>query len=230
MPPEPAIKRAYTFLDGQNLFFAVKEALRCEYPNYDPIKLSEEICRMKNRQLSGIYFYTGLPSAKDDPFWNRFWSKKLAVLRTRGVKTYGRELRYHKTKITLSDGTVTYAVSPKEKGIDVRLALDAVRLARENQLDVAVIFSQDQDFTEVVKEIKRISIQQSRWIRVACAFPISRSSPNTRDIDGTEWISIDKILYDSCIDTNDYRPKKAGRNACGNDFFGGLIDGKRREG
>ena len=27
-------------------------------------------------------------------------------------------------------------------------------------------------------------------------------------IDGTDWIRIDRALYDSCIDPRDYRPKK----------------------
>jgi hypothetical protein len=33
----------------------------------------------------------------------------------------------------------------REKGIDVRIAIDVLKMARNNQYDVAVVFSQDQD-------------------------------------------------------------------------------------
>lgn len=35
MPPEPIVKRAVTFIDGQNLFHAAREAFGYIYPNYD---------------------------------------------------------------------------------------------------------------------------------------------------------------------------------------------------
>jgi len=40
MITEPAIKRAVTFADGQNLFYAVREAFGYTYPNYDVLALS----------------------------------------------------------------------------------------------------------------------------------------------------------------------------------------------
>jgi hypothetical protein len=33
MPPEPTVKRAVAFIDGQNLFHAVREAFGYTYPN-----------------------------------------------------------------------------------------------------------------------------------------------------------------------------------------------------
>jgi hypothetical protein len=32
---EPPVKRAFVFIDGQNLFHAAKEAFGYSYPNYD---------------------------------------------------------------------------------------------------------------------------------------------------------------------------------------------------
>jgi hypothetical protein len=84
-------------------------------------------------------------------------------------------------------------------------------MAREEHYDVALIFSQDQDLSEVADEVKEISIQQRRWIKVACAFPVSPAYSNTRGINRTDWIPIDRALYDSCLDLNDYRPKSKDR-------------------
>ena len=35
MPSEPPLKRAFVFVDGQNLFHAAKEAFGYSFPNYD---------------------------------------------------------------------------------------------------------------------------------------------------------------------------------------------------
>ncbi len=78
-------------------------------------------------------------------------------------------------------------------------------MARASLYDVALIFSQDQDLTEAVDEIKSISMAQNRWIKAASAFPVGANSRNKRGINGTDWITIDKRLYESCIDRRDYR-------------------------
>jgi hypothetical protein len=77
--------------------------------------------------------------------------------------------------------------------------------------DVALIFSQDQDLSEVADEVRSISIAQDRWIKLACAFPVSPTCVNVRGINKTDWIEIDRALYDACLDPNDYRLKKPGR-------------------
>jgi len=58
-------------------------------------------------------------------------------------------------------------------------------------------------------EARAISIQQNRWIKLACAFPISPTYPNTRGVNKTEWVRIDRAVYDACLDPNDYRHKGA---------------------
>ena len=94
-----------------------------------------------------------------------------------------------------------------EKGIDVRIALDVVRQAIDGSYDVALLFSQDQDLSEVVDEVKLVARQTNRWIRVACAYPESPASGTQRGVNGADWIRIDRTLYDSCLDPGDYRPK-----------------------
>lgn len=123
----------------------------------------------------------------------------------RRIRTFSRSLRYRNQTVTLPDGRVTTILTGQEKGIDIRIALDVVRLAREGHYDVALIFSQDQDLSEVADEVKAISIQQQRWIRIACAFPISPTYQNKRGINGTEWIKFERAMYDTCLDPTDYR-------------------------
>lgn len=206
---EPAIKRTVAFVDGQNLFHSAKDAFGYVYPNYDVSALSETICKTKGWNLSQVKFYTGIPDIADNPKWNQFWADKLAQMGRRHISIFSRPLRYHNKTIRLADGKASTVMVGQEKGIDVRIALDIVRLAYQRRLDVALVFSQDQDLSEVADELKQIANQQVRWIKVACAFPVSPTSKNTRGINKTDWIKIDRALYDSCIDPRDYRPKTA---------------------
>ncbi len=205
MPIEPKTKRAIAFVDGQNLFNAAKRAFGYRFPNYDIPALAKSVCRRSGWALEGIYFYTGIPSEQVDPSRHRFWVNKLAVMGTRGITSFARELSYHNQIATTPDGTKTTALVGREKGVDVRLALDVVRLGREKAYDVAVIFSQDQDMIEVAKEVRAISISQQRWIKVASAFPVSPTYNNKRGIDKTDWVRIDRHEYDRCTDPNNYR-------------------------
>lgn len=205
---EPQEKKVIAFVDGQNLFYAVKEAFGYSYPNYDPLALAKAICEQNKWKLKTVHFYTGVPDLRDKPFWHEFWNKKLAVMGTRGIQIYRRSLRYRNQTIALQSGKSTTTLVGQEKGIDIRIALDMVRMAHRKAFDVAVLLSQDQDLTEAVDEVKLIAQEQGRWIKVTSAFPTSPTYRNRRGIDKTDWISIDRALYDACLDPNDYRPKK----------------------
>ena len=206
MPLEPTMKRAIAFIDGQNLFHAAKVAFGYSYPNYDPLALSRAVCGNMGWDLVSVGFYAGFPAESESRFWHHFWTKKLACMGSRGVVVQGMPLRYVPKTFRFPDGTTRTELVGREKGIDIRIALDIVRGARARKYDVAIVFSQDQDLAEVAKEIRFIARDQDRWIKIASAYPCSPHSSNQRGIRGTDWIKIDKSTYDVCIDENDYRP------------------------
>ena len=204
---EPKTKRTIAFFDGQNLFLQAKEAFGFSYPNYDPKKLAEKICVDCGWNLAEIRFYTGVPDRSDKPFWNHFWSAKLLAMSRAGLVTFSRPMRYRNKEVELPDGSTHTFLTGDEKGIDVRIALDIISLAYSQEYDVALVFSQDQDLSEVAKEIRVIAEEQSRWIKIVSAFPVSPTVRNKRGIDRTDWVRIDRQTYQSCIDPRDYRPK-----------------------
>lgn len=207
MPAEPPVKRAVVFFDSQNLFHAVRAAFGYTYPNYDVRALAEALCAQRGWQLDQVRFYTGVPDPTDNKFWNRFWAAKLLAMSRQGVWTYSRPRRYHNQTVKLPDGTTHAFLAAEEKGVDVRIALDVIRMAHRREYDVALIFSQDQDLSEVAAEVRVISAEQSRWMKIASAFPVSPTARNRRGIDKTDWIQIDRATYDACLDPRDYRPK-----------------------
>jgi uncharacterized LabA/DUF88 family protein len=208
MPAPPSPIRAVTFFDGQNLFHSAKEASGYKWPNCDPAALSKAVCASHGWDCVGMRFYTGVPDASDKPFWNHFWVAKCAQMGREGVVPFTRPLVYRNKEVKLPDGSVHTFLDGDEKGIDLRIAIDVIRLAHTNVYDVALIFCRDQDFSEVADEVKLISKSTNRWIKVASAYPFSPAVRNYRGINNTQWVPISRTLYDTCLDKRDYRPKK----------------------
>jgi uncharacterized LabA/DUF88 family protein len=192
---EPQEKRAVAFVDGQNLFHRAKEAFSLSEPTYDVHAIAATICQREGWALRQVRFYTGIPLKQYASRLLAGWEAKLARMGKQGVLTYTRPLRY--------SGTPPIG---REKGIDVRIALDMVRLGRLNDYDVALIFSQDQDLVEAVNELKEIAQQQRRWIKVASAFPKSPQKRLNKGLDGTDWISIDRMTYLACCEPMPFYP------------------------
>jgi uncharacterized LabA/DUF88 family protein len=213
MPLAPAEKRAVAFIDGQNLFHAARTAFGHQHPNYNIKALTQTVCRQQGWQLMEYRFYTGIPNEPDDLFWHRFWAAKLLAMSRSGAHVFSRSLRYRSKTVALPErpefgamaGRPYRFIAGEEKGIDVRISLDIIRMAHRREYDVALVFSQDQDLSEVADEIRVIAREQNRWIAIASAFPSSPTVQNKRGIDKTDWIKIDRRTYDSCLDPHDYR-------------------------
>lgn len=199
--------RTIVFVDGQNLYHCLREAFSVTHPNYDLMKLSRALCEKSGSQflLKQVRFYTGYPSISDDAFWGLFWQKKLLSISRQGIHKYARQLKYRQKTIKLSDGSEHKYTVAEEKGIDVRIAIDILKLALDNQYDCAMILSQDQDLSEAVDEVKKIARARGSKIFVKCAYPLGSGTINKRGINNTDWLQFDKALYEHCIDPTDYR-------------------------
>ena len=206
---EPLNKRAIAFIDGQNLFHALKKAFGRTYPDYEIKTLTKKICDLYDWKLEQIRFYTGVHDYSENPYWHNFWALKIARMRRQGIWTYTRLLRYQEKEIKITDekglSQIYKTKTSVEKGIDVRIAIDILRLTLKQKFEIALIFSQDQDLREVADEIKEIAVEQSRWIRMTCAFPDNSGKKYNRGIDNTTWIKFDQQLYERCIDPFDYK-------------------------
>jgi len=208
MADEPQEKYAMAFIDGQNLFQHAKAAFGHFHPNFDPIKLHKAVCAEKGWIPNLVRFYTGIPDKRESSMWAGYWEKRLLWMKRAGIHVVTRPLRYRKQEIEHPDGTKEIFSTAQEKGIDVRLALDIVGCARKGEYNVGIIYSQDQDLTEVVEEVKDIAREHNRWIRLACAFPYGPNASSKRGVNGTDWIKMDEAFYNACLDPRDYRPAR----------------------
>ena len=206
MPDEPRVKRAVSFIDGQNLFRHAKDAFGHHHPNYDPRKLAEAVCDANGWMNGGVRFYTGVPSVRRAPMWHAYRTRRLTAMRRAGISVTSRALRYRVERVRLADGSIKEIPVAREKSIDLRLDLHVVRMARNAELDVAVIFSQDRDLAEVAREVRDIARTGGRWLKIVSAFPYGPDATTRRGIDRADWFRMDREFYDACPDPRDYRP------------------------
>ncbi|PTX52595.1 uncharacterized LabA/DUF88 family protein [Gemmobacter caeni] len=203
-------QRNHIFIDGQNLYLSAKRAFGLRYPDFDILALGRQLSEEIDPSLeTRVRFYIGMPVRKYSPMWTGFWTNKLAAARESGVEVVTRELRY----LTETDPNAPggYRVlSAREKGIDLRLALDVMAASRRPDCANIMIVSRDQDFQEVVRDIRTLCDFTRREIGLWSAFPEVQGEPSlNRGIDGTRMIRITREIYDRVRDPADYRDQIA---------------------
>ena len=200
-PTDPAAHAntptAMCFFDGQNLRRSAKHAFGIER-NVRPHNLARLVCKKQGWRCAGVNYYQGSPDPNREPAESKLWNRRRANLVASGIQVFDRRVQYFEHEQRLPDGRLEMVTRVKEKGVDVRMALDVVELANKGLFDIAVLFCRDQDLSELVPTIKRISLLQDRTIELVSAFP-SADGSTLRGIDGMKWVEIDKVMYESCI-------------------------------
>ncbi len=186
--PEPAVKRVIAYFDGRNLRKSARSAFGDrEYENIHPLKIARLVCARQGWQLEGVNFYIGVPGegrrvageTRED------WQARTALWTDEGVTVFTRDL----------------TCNNREKGVDVRIALDVARAMQSGDFDIALIFSQDQDFREVVDEVHRVAGEEVRWLKVASAYPARFEDKNCRGIDGADVdVPLDRGTVARCLE------------------------------
>lgn len=149
--------RVALLIDWQNTYKTACEAFGWddwpnEYGNFSPYALARELVAANERgegaELVRVFVYRGLPSNRIDPVGygaNRRQSAAWMAENPEIVVPKLRPLSY------LGDED-----APREKGIDVLLAIDALEWILTDRCDVAIVFSHDTDLLPVVDAIARL--------------------------------------------------------------------------
>lgn len=205
--------RAIVFIDGQNLYFGLNNAfsLGAKYPTYDPKLIGIHACELVSPLVEGdvtleeTRFYTGIPrDTPEEETRYKFWQRKLDKAKHDNVTVITRTLQY----TPMPDG----GFIRREKGIDVRIAIDILMLAITNKYDLAILFSQDGDFGEVALEISRISQGNERFshLKTISCYPLSENLEK-RQFEAKNWIGkpFDRSFYERCREhENFFEPRK----------------------
>ena len=160
--------RVMVFIDYQNVHFS---ALSQFHPrgtspsvgHVNPRRIGELLVarRRRDSELIGVHVYRGSPVATHQPGAAGANDRQASVWsHDELVTVYRRPLSYRGWPAT----------PPQEKGIDVELAVDFVRMALTGLYDVGIMFSRDTDLLpalETVHDLTPARVEVATWGRSA---------------------------------------------------------------
>lgn len=210
-PKKPDILRVVVFIDGQNFYNDCKDLFGRGETN--PDLLGQELCSPvfgPNRILQQVRFYTGIHDPRRESIMNSYMSRRLQTMRNNGVVTIQRPLKYSEVVVEDNNDPGSYIKiwRGREKGIDVRIALDMLMMALDNKYDVASLVSTDTDLEEAIRDIYAIRERLDRWIaleNVVCKPPAGYPVKRLRS--AKRIIKIDQDIYDRIRDDFNYWPR-----------------------
>lgn len=148
------MKRVAVFIDGSNFYNGLRDNVG--RMDVDFFRFGKKLAERVEGELLRIYYY----NAKVDPEFDPENHEKQQRFITHLAHTPHLTLRlgklvYYQVRSDDSNTRKHYAV---EKGLDVKLAIDLVRLAVNHACEVAIIVSGDKDLADVVEYGKEMGI------------------------------------------------------------------------
>lgn len=190
------------FVDGSNFYHGLREEFEIKkdeahkVPTVDFSKFANFLCG--SRKLEKIYYYNAPLSQNNEDKESykeqqRFFNSLRFVpnlIFTKG-RLEKRSIRIEHKGVAKLFGkeSVSFYV---EKGIDVNIAVDMLKLAFTNQYDTAILVSGDGDFASAVEAVKSLGK------KVECAYVSKRKCYHLRQV-ANRFISLDKSNLIPCL-------------------------------
>ena len=141
--------RLALFIDYQNVYRRCREAFGLDGADttegqVSPLKVGRLVAsRAPNTRIERVFVYRGMPDGRRDAVGHAACRRQVTAWEAEGqaVQVCTRPLRYGR------NGDV------REKGIDVQLAIDCVRMALSREFDIVAIFSGDSDLAPAAEFI-----------------------------------------------------------------------------
>lgn len=130
------MKKAALFIDNSNFYHSLKDSRRLPFPPKDYDKLLAKLSEQFGFELKEIVLYDALKDISKEPTQYAAQQNFLSGIRNLApkwrIQVKTRKLKYRK---------VDKVLLPIEKGVDVSLAIDAVKAALAKDFDTIIILS-----------------------------------------------------------------------------------------
>jgi len=152
--------RAIVFIDGSNFYhrlrYLTKNKEKISLSDFDFINFAYRICG--EAELIEVRYYIGaIRRQKNNPKSEEMYAGQQRLffkLQRQNIKVILGQLIQHRDK------------SYHEKGVDVRMAVEMIRLARQDKYDIAYLLSSDTDLVPAVEEVLSLG-KRVRYIGAA---------------------------------------------------------------
>lgn len=196
------MERVAIFIDGSNFYhglkeeFEIKDENAASIPVIDFQKFTSFLCG--GRKLINTYYYNAPlnQSDKDKESYKdqqRFFNSlkfvpDLVFVKGRLEKRTVRVEQKGIGKLFIRQNVTFYV----EKGVDVNIAVDMLKLAFRSEYDTAILVSGDGDFASVVTEVRNLGK------KVECAYVSKRKCYHLKQV-SDRFITLTKDNLDSCL-------------------------------
>lgn len=155
--------------------------------------VAEDVRRhgMGSHSLAGVRYYTGIHDANRRPMEHGKMQRRLQAYEAAGVHTFAIPLRYDSTG------------KGREKGVDVRIAIDLTRLGAKGLYDVAIVVSEDSDLNPAISDVYGLR-DGERWIAVENALPYAKGARIRWLTEAPRKRPIDAAMFARIRDTSTY--------------------------
>lgn len=176
MENEPK-KRVLIFIDGNNFYYKLKDIISAKKKifkllEFNYIGFANNLA--KENTVIEIRYYVGAIRRHNGP--NREKSEKLYADQQKLIA----KLQQQKIPVILGNLIQHPNKTFHEKGVDVRIAVEMIRFARENKYDIAYLLSSDTDLVPAVEEVRFFN-KQVTYVGVSKgqSFGLTKVSDNT---------------------------------------------------
>jgi uncharacterized LabA/DUF88 family protein len=214
--------RTVLFVDSQNMYMSAREAFGWtgeagRFGNFRPYGLGRIMVRDPRRRLTQVRIYTGVPTPNKNPVGNAATQRRIAMWvaeKPEIVQVFPRPLRYPPPQ-------------GREKGVDVELAVDLVRLAMDDEFDVAVLASTDSDLKPplefVAKRFPEKTLVTMAW-KAEPGNERATAEPLDLSAGGVIRVKVPKRDFDRIADRRDFRRAlKTPREIVGEERWRGIA-------
>jgi uncharacterized LabA/DUF88 family protein len=201
--------RVMVFVDYQNVY---KGARACFHSTVfsphtdgqvDPLRLGRCLAADSpyDRELAQIRVYRGRPDSTKDPRGYGACTRQVAIWAQDAplVEVITRTLAYPHPWPSPS------GEKPREKGIDVALAVDFATMAQRGEFDVGILMSTDTDLKPALEVVARLTPAGGPRAEVAAWSGADMHNRRLSIKDRALWCHwLDKAAYNSVADGTDY--------------------------
>lgn len=209
-------ERVQIFIDGGNLHHLVLKKLNIKELDFSFEDFIDFLVGDREITEFGKRFYIGTVREKrDDEYSKQAMSKQTALLNTLEAKNWQiktSKLRNRLEKIVIDERTIDYKSildkgitfieinRKREKGIDVKLAVDMIIGAMDDRYDSAILISSDTDLIPAVDIITRRFKKKVEYIGFSIVVDENNQNKNTKPSQGLiSKTSLQRILVKSDI-------------------------------
>lgn len=211
--PAPSTKRVAVFVEADEFYGLVKRVYGIKFISFQPDMIASEVTKMlENRdeeniawELTKTNVYVTHQGEKDNPRWYGIW-RRLTNRWRKYSSVFSHEWNLTTANvISREDGNIHSERAFRNDYAHTQLICDVMTTLHNDEADVIVLVTKDKSLSVLAQNIRQISYDNKRWIKVVNAFPYIKPEAGVVNnhhvgIDKTDWLHLDRDFYDRCVE------------------------------